>query len=126
MGYYTSFSLTANTPNLSDEDRNRLKDELESMNVFESIELDRGGLSAYAYAKWYDADEDMVLLSKRFPAYVFTLEGDGEESDDRWIHYFADGAMQDANMHFVYDEFDPLLLAPYPAAAERTKYSYQE
>ena len=43
--------------------------------------------------KWYDSDEDMKRLSAEFPDYLFTLEGEGEESGDIWkANYYRGNA----------------------------------
>ena len=41
--------------------------------------------------KWYECDKDMTELSKQFPEYTFVLEGDGEEKQDWWIHWWENG-----------------------------------
>lgn len=41
--------------------------------------------------KWYECDKDMAELSKQFSEYTFVLEGDGEEKQDWWIHWWENG-----------------------------------
>lgn len=41
--------------------------------------------------KWYGHEDDMCKLSAMFPDLYFTLEGDGEESDDYWRKLFHNG-----------------------------------
>ena len=41
--------------------------------------------------KRYDSDADMKRLSTEFPDCLFTLEGEGEESGDRWKAYYYRG-----------------------------------
>lgn len=49
--------------------------------------------------KWYDHDEDMLELSRRFPnGTVFTLYGKGEEDDDIWKTEYCNG---DIICHYV-------------------------
>lgn len=137
MGYYTHFELNTKD-GLGSQTAGKLKKELERMDVFEDIDsgpearmttngrpekTDRLLVFAYAYAKWYDADEDMLLLSTRFPGVVFSLRGYGEESEDIWEHYYLDGCMQDANVRLVQDDFDPAALLP--AEIRMNKYSYE-
>ena len=57
--------------------------------------------------KWYEHDEDMRQISKAYPNYVFKLEGNGEDRDDTWIHYYCNGVCQDANLRYISDPFDP-------------------
>jgi len=60
--------------------------------------------------KWYGHEEDMKELSTRFPDFLFTLSGEGEESGDIWTKYFLGGKMQVAKAVIVVPEFDPKLL----------------
>lgn len=99
MGYYTDYRLdvctatkfgdsftTANC--ISPLIETQLEDEIEKLDVFEGGDCDSGW---YGNAKWYDWEEDMLLLSKRFPEIMFTLGGIGEEFGDIWEAYFYDG-----------------------------------
>ena len=57
--------------------------------------------------KWYDHENDMCKLSAMFPDLYFTLEGDGEDSDDYWRKLFHNGeciAVVDGEIY--YPEFD--------------------
>jgi len=56
--------------------------------------------------KWYEFDEDMLRISKKFPHAVFTLDGDGEETGDVWRKYYCNGKVQDAKAKMVYEPFD--------------------
>jgi hypothetical protein len=44
--------------------------------------------------KWYDYNKNMIKLSEIFPNYLFTMDGEGEESGDIWRHYFLNGKEQ--------------------------------
>lgn len=137
MGYYTNFELNTKD-GVNKQTAGRLGKELKRMNVFDDIgsvsevrinenghveETDRFYVGASTYTTWYDADEDMLLLSTRFPGVVFSLRGYGEESQDIWEHYYMDGCMQDANVRLVQDDFDPAALLP--AEIRMNKYSYE-
>lgn len=57
--------------------------------------------------KWYDHEAEMSQLSAIFPDYYFTLEGDGEESDDYWRKLFHNGGCIGAvDGEIYYPEFD--------------------
>jgi len=127
MGYYTDYSLSAepyrNRSGQTEENIKRLEEEVQKMNVF-----DYGGdyvSGWWANAKWYDWEEDMALLSKRFPDFLFALEGSGEDLEDIWGVYFLDGRiMRDARI-IVTKPFDAEKLTP-ASSGESNRYSYQE
>lgn len=51
--------------------------------------------------KWYECDNDMAELSKQFPEYTFVLEGDGEEKQDWWIHWWENGYQSSSEAEIV-------------------------
>ncbi|MDB7829191.1 hypothetical protein [Intestinimonas butyriciproducens] len=92
MGYYTDYTLDVCTATRSEDSfttanyispliKTQLEDEIEKLDVFEGGNCDDGW---YGNAKWYDWEEDMLLLSKRFPEVMLTLGGIGEEFGDIW------------------------------------------
>lgn len=100
MGYYTQFTLKIDAE----------KDVLYDIAVFlkESEEYDfilPMWNDWTDSVKWYSSDEDMKLISKKFPSALFTLNGEGEESGDVWVAYFKNGKMQ--------KEVAVINLAPY-------------
>lgn len=60
--------------------------------------------------KWYDHEEDMKAFSRKFPAVLFTLNGEGEESGDVWVKYFKNGKMQASKAEIKLAAFDPAKL----------------
>ena len=38
--------------------------------------------------KWYDCEEDMKEIAKKYPAIEFRVEGSGEDKDDWWVALF--------------------------------------
>jgi hypothetical protein len=56
--------------------------------------------------KWYDHDDELKEFSKKFPTWLFTLCGEGEEPGDIWKEYFVNGKMQKEVAKFVIDDFD--------------------
>ena len=56
--------------------------------------------------KWYEYDENMKTISKKYPETIFILEGEGEESGDIWKRYYLNGKVQVAEAKISYDEFD--------------------
>ena len=133
MGYYTDYTLTASICVTTSEGYTLssiphiilvgLEDEIEKMNVF-----DGGGDIEYGYhanAKWYDWEEDMCLLSKRFPELLFCLRGEGETGDDLWDAYFINGKIHYCPAVITYDDFDPSKLKDCDIDDEKEEYSYQ-
>lgn len=107
MGYYTYYTLVAERlPGYPIEDsvtEAEIRKEVDRLDVFEYE--DRDDLRWEGHAKWYDFERDMLLLSSKFPEHLFTLHGDGEESDDFWREYFYDGRSQFTQAEIVYEEF---------------------
>lgn len=131
MGYYTDYELYVSAyqdgkqlgyqsiPALVAKD---LEKEIDMMNVFERGDCSTGW---YANAKWYEHEDDMILLSKRFPELLFELSGTGEGNDDIWTSYFHDGASQLCVAEIVYPPFDPSKMVKHSLNSDQ-KYSYQD
>lgn len=101
MGYYTYFALEVEAPDRETELAiNKRFTELfgfdpvakrvlnPTLEDYDHVIEDILGADSY---KWYDYHEDMRILSEEFPTTRFTLWGDGEESDDKWVAYYLGG-----------------------------------
>jgi hypothetical protein len=99
MGYYTRFNITIS-------DNTDICNIVERLRSISGYDWDYCGDKIYDFCKWYEHEHDMNLLSKEFPDIVFTVTGDGEESDDLWREYWKNGKVQNANRHIVYDEYN--------------------
>ena len=53
--------------------------------------------------KWYNYEEDMTELSKRFPSIGFILYGSGEIRDDNWKAVFFGGKSEVSHGSIVYE-----------------------
>ena len=42
-------------------------------------------------SNWYEHKEDMIKMSKEFPAVEFSLHGEGEDRDDVWTEIYFNG-----------------------------------
>jgi len=60
--------------------------------------------------KWYEYDENMLEISRRYPDLLFILSGEGEESGDLWRNYYKNGKCQRELAKIEYGKFDPALL----------------
>lgn len=111
MGYYTDYHLDIR--NKLGELINEDSPEYEKISIaFNTIFLERdydaesdndylADVLDVANWKWYECDRDMVELSKQFPEYTFILEGDGEEKEDWWIHWWEDGYQSGSEAEIV-------------------------
>lgn len=109
MGYYTNFSLKVIK---KVEGVDIEVDEIEFPEFNEKI-MYSGDLSIQELIdgtdsmKWYDHEEDMLEISKKFPSLVFILDGDGEESGDIWREFYMNGKSYFWNLDIERPDFDP-------------------
>lgn len=85
MGYYTRFTVEADTYDYLVEDK--IQTAIREISGYDYIDL--GDVTDDI--KWYDWHPDMLKLSKKFPDIVFTVHGIGEEDYDEWRAYFKNG-----------------------------------
>ena len=119
MGYYTKYELTitgqsdqwvegrdahgkVHRVNLGPVDYSKIRRELTEITGYS----DPFGDSI----KWYDHDDHMREISRRYPDLLFTLEGVGEEAGDMWCKYYQKGLCQHELARIEYGKFDPAKL----------------
>ena len=56
--------------------------------------------------KWYDHDDDMLEMSRKFEGVLFKLSGEGEEAGDLWRAYYLNGKIQECKGVITYEDFD--------------------
>lgn len=61
---------------------------------------------------WYSEQEDMVLLSTKFPSVLFAIHREGENNDDMVDTYYWNGRMQVCPAIITYDDYDPAKMEP--------------
>lgn len=83
MGYFTYFTL--NKISGSDEDYNALIGDIREKTGYDFSN------DTVVEGKWYDCDEDMTELSKKYPDLIVQMDGDGENSDDIWASRYHNG-----------------------------------
>jgi len=55
---------------------------------------------------WYDAKEEIKQFSIKYPEWLFTISGKGEESGDIWSAYILNGRMQFEVAKWTLEPFD--------------------
>lgn len=112
MGYYTDFSLRVEGSGAA---YGRLMDEQDRVTVSESYEFKLGDFlrNGQSDVKWYDYDDDMKSLSKRWPNVLFILDGDGEEQGDVWRAWYRNGKGIKVEPTFLEPDLDKLLPLDY-------------
>lgn len=88
MGYQTQHTLEINK---KDDINGPLNED-----IVEQIEENIASESGYYWPfedsiKWYDCEKDMLSVSKKYPDYLLTVRGEGEESGDIWATVFNNG-----------------------------------
>lgn len=96
MGYYTTYSMTVH--NVKDKEQfDALCESLDAYGILRyaldsgSMYEDTAEFCSYNEVKWYEHEEDMKDISKKFPDMVFQLRGYGEDPEDIWEKYFKYG-----------------------------------
>lgn len=119
MGYYTLYNLSMQDKHGDDLTQNVLLEvnmAFSALPYFENVSVRTNETAVLSQSdfindhflfedlKWYDFESDMIELSKKFPDIRFTLRGEGEDGDDRWIEYFFGGKSQSTSVKFVFDD----------------------
>lgn len=104
MGYYTDYIISWSGSCSKDEDERILQD----LQDLSKEEFENYGECEYStYSKWYNAKEDTLSLSRKYPYIFFTLEGWGSEDGDIWRIYIRDGKHQFTAAKIVFEDYSP-------------------
>ncbi len=105
MGYSTEYSLEYDTP----DDELDIKDFiLKSTDHLVEHELEALSGGGTFMASWYEHEEEMLNLSRGFPATIFILHGSGSEQGDVWKKRFINGEVEIIRAILVFPDFEPL------------------
>lgn len=122
MGYYTAYSLEIlNADNFPEKSYSEIEKEvaieLARLDYFRDTDERQPEWEAritnsdypideilgYDIMKWYDYEDDMRKIAKKFPQYKFRLHGEGEDPDDFWDEYFFNESSKFCRGHKTYD-----------------------
>lgn len=101
MGYYTYYKCEI-------QNRKQISDETweQALNItIPSYDVPLRSIGEN-HIKWYEHEEEMKDISKKFPAAIFKLSGEGENAGDLWIKYFKNGKMQECPGQIIYEEYN--------------------
>ena len=120
MSQHTNFSL--NVYEAEATAFAAIENEIDKLGIFDSGDVEFGYLGS---GKWYDYDENMLLLSARFPDVLFELTGEGDGREDYWRNYYKGGrAMRNTiEVKVISHDFDPEKLEGDPVQDIGQKYS---
>jgi len=106
MSYHATFQLQIlNKDELEKETIDRIKEEIENLNIFEQYYDDVWSACSMS---WTYCVEDMCDISAKIPEAIFHLSVYGEDSyEDIWDAYFLGGKYQIVIAEIVRGEFDP-------------------
>ena len=96
MGYYTYYTIDiVKDPENQLEEFKAEFNEIIQEDWYEGFE-----------AKWYDWENDMINMSKKFPKMLIKVTGHGEEALDIWICHFCNGNSNYREIQTYWEDFD--------------------
>lgn len=123
MGYETKYKLEvsgelSSKKKIEGEDENGnpawilVTETIDARDLLEEVRANSGYQYLFGESvKWYDHEDQLRYISKKYPNLVFELNGEGEESGDIWIKYFKNGKMQHCEAKITFDPFDETKLS---------------
>ena len=104
MGYTTTFDvyLTGPASDLAELTEYYLPQ------AWKDLDVDYHDSSYFwVQAKWYEWEEDFVVLSLIWPTIEFQIEGQGEDNLDIWKALVFNGQSQRVDAEITFPEFEP-------------------
>lgn len=105
MSYSTQYSLEYDTPDDHEDIKDFILKDISYLVDFEIEALLGGGTLT---APWYEHEEEVLNLSRGFPATIFILYGTGSEQGDVWKKRFINGEVEIIQATLVFPDFEPL------------------
>ena len=104
MGYYTSFDLTMHPQPAEDLEITITRDIIALIDRVSPDEVRETDVEWFLCdaLKWYDHEEHMIEISKKYPDIIFLLHGEGEEHDDMWNEYYCAGECERVDAQIVF------------------------
>lgn len=107
MGYYTTYNLQVRAPDMSRDLAAEIEAALKAAEVIgyafghhhfseDKTDVTRSVIyfDCCDAVKWYEHEDVMTEISKKFPSATFLLQGEGEDRDDQWEQYYLNGEME--------------------------------
>jgi hypothetical protein len=105
VSYQTNYTLQFDFINGEDSDYSyeELREHIDSIEPDVNLGDLVDGLTVIC--TWYEHEEDMLDLSRKYPEAVFILEGNGSEYPDMWKKMFINGDVEEIRPTLVWPEF---------------------
>jgi hypothetical protein len=105
MGYHTYYTIYVEP----EEKRQEVVSSLRETNQLIRNVLDDCGYFLCDLV-WSDYDKDVLAVSKKHPDVFITIYGEGDDSEDLWVHYFQNGKSQYCQAQITYEPYDPEMM----------------
>ena len=105
MGYSTEYTLEYDTPDDYEDIKDFILKSTDHLIEYEIEDLLGGGSLT---GGWYEHEEEVLELSRGFPATIFVLYGTGSEQGDVWKKRFINGEVEIIRATLVFPDFEPL------------------
>ena len=104
MGYYTNFELTMHPQPAEDLEVAIIRDILALKYEIDPAEVRLRDVEWFLSdsLKWYNHEEHMIEISKKYPNIVFVLHGEGEENGDIWNEYYCAGECERVDAQIIF------------------------
>jgi len=111
MGYYRDFLITTPKTVVQREDVEDIVNLLKKKSGYSYFEVEIMYQNTLNYisihdVKWYDCEEHMLEISRRYKNVLFRVDTDGEDCHDLNTHFFMNGKTYYEKAKIIMPEFD--------------------